>query len=121
MSKKDSAGVYQKKDGYWAYRFGIVVGGKTIVKRKYTDEFGNKLKTKREAIVAREAAMVAVRSERMLSKISLLLLILMKLEIGLLIVFFLSGFQCFPSLDGYIILEFIEVSVVYLALDLSRY
>lgn len=64
MAKKDSAGVYQKKDGYWAYRFGIVVGGKTIVKRKYTDEFGNKLKTKRDAIAAREAAMVAVRTER---------------------------------------------------------
>ena len=65
MSDKNPAGVYQKKHGYWEYRFGIVVNGKTVVKRKSTDEFGNKLKTKREAIAAREAAMVAARTERM--------------------------------------------------------
>ena len=65
MPDKNSAGVYQKKNGYWEYRFGIVVNGKTVVKRKSTDEFGNKLKTKREAIAAREAAMVAARTERM--------------------------------------------------------
>ena len=65
MSGKSTAGVYQRKDGYWEYRFGIVINGKTVVKRKSTDEFGNKLKTKREAIAAREAAMVAARTERM--------------------------------------------------------
>ena len=65
MSDKNPAGVYQKKNGYWEYRFGIVVNGKTVVKRKSTNEFGNKLRTKREAIAAREAAMVAARTERM--------------------------------------------------------
>ncbi len=64
MSDRNSAGVYQKKNGYWEYRFGIVVGGKTVVKRKSTDEQGNKLRTKREAIAAREAAMVAARTAR---------------------------------------------------------
>ncbi len=64
MSDRNSAGVYQKKNGYWEYRFGIVVNGKTIVKRKSTDEQGNKLRTKREAIAAREAAMVIARTER---------------------------------------------------------
>lgn len=64
MSDRNSAGVYQKKNGYWEYRFGIVVSGKTIVKRKSTDEHGNKLRTKREAIAAREAAMVTARKER---------------------------------------------------------
>ena len=64
MSDRNSAGVYQKKNGYWEYRFGIVVGGKTVVKRKSTDEQGNKLRTKREAIAAREAAMVIARTER---------------------------------------------------------
>ena len=64
MSDRNSAGIYQKKNGYWEYRFGIVVGGKTVVKRKSTDEQGNKLRTKREAIAAREAAMVAARTER---------------------------------------------------------
>lgn len=64
MSDRNSAGVYQKKNGYWEYRFGIVVSGKTIVKRNSTDEHGNKLRTKREAIAAREAAMVTARKER---------------------------------------------------------
>lgn len=64
MADPKSAGVSQKKNGYWEYRFGVVVNGKTIVKRKSTDELGNKLKTKREAIAAREAAIVAVRTER---------------------------------------------------------
>ncbi len=65
MSKQGNAGVYQRKDGYWEYRFGVVVNGKTIAKRKSTDELGNKLKTKRDAIAAREAAIVAVRTERL--------------------------------------------------------
>lgn len=65
MAKKNSAGIYQKPNGYWEYRFAVVVGGKTISKKKGTDEQGNKLKTKREAIAAREAAMVAARTERM--------------------------------------------------------
>lgn len=64
MGKQVSAGVYQKDNGYWEYRFAIRVGGKRIEKKKGTDELGNKLKTKREAIAAREAAIVAARTER---------------------------------------------------------
>ncbi len=64
MAKQDSTGVYQKDNGYWEYRFVIVVDGKQIAKKKGTDEHGNKLKTKREAIKAREAAMVQARTER---------------------------------------------------------
>ena len=64
MSKQENTGVYQRKDGYWEYRFAVVVHGKTIAKRKSTDELGNKLKTKREAIAARKAAIAAVRTER---------------------------------------------------------
>ena len=63
MSKQGNTGVYQRKDGYWEYRFGVVVNGKTIARRKSTDELGNKLKTKRDAIAAREAAIVAARTE----------------------------------------------------------
>ena len=65
MSKQGNTGVYQRKDGYWEYRFGVVVNGKTIARRKSTDELGNKLKTKRDAIAAREAAIVAARTERL--------------------------------------------------------
>ena len=64
MSKKHEAGVYQKENGFWEYRFTIVANGTRISKKKGTDEFGNKLRTKRDAIKAREAAMVAARNER---------------------------------------------------------
>ncbi len=63
MAKKD-AGVFQMKNGKWAYRFKMVVDGKEISRRKTTDEHGNKLLNKTEAIKAREAAMVAARTER---------------------------------------------------------
>ena len=58
-----STGVYQKDNGYWEYRFVMMVDGKQVNKKKSTDAFGNKLKTKKDAIKAREAAMLAARSE----------------------------------------------------------
>ena len=61
---KNSVGVYQKDNGYWEYRFVMMVDGKQINKKKSTDAQGNKLKTKTEAIRAREAAMAAARTER---------------------------------------------------------
>ena len=64
VPKLDDTGVYRKKNGCWEYRFGVVVGGKTVYKKKSTDEHGNKLLTKSAAIAARDAAMVAVRQER---------------------------------------------------------
>jgi integrase len=64
MATNNSVGVYQKDNGYWEYRFVVVVNGKKIARKKCTDELGNKLKTKREAIAAREAALVATRTER---------------------------------------------------------
>lgn len=64
MAKRNDAGVYQKDNGFWEYRFIIMVDGKQISRKKCTDEFGNKLKTKSEAIKAREAAIFKVRTER---------------------------------------------------------
>ena len=60
MAKGKEVGVFQKEDGYWGYRFSIIIDGKQIAKRKFTDEKGNKLRTKSEAVKAREAAMVTV-------------------------------------------------------------
>lgn len=57
----NSAGVYQKDNGYWEYRFVMMVDGKKVNKKKATDAFGNKLKTQKEAIKAREAAMLEAR------------------------------------------------------------
>ena len=64
LSKLNDTGVYRKKNGCWEYRFGVVVGGKTIFKKKSTDEYGNKLFTKSAAVAARDAAMVAVKQEK---------------------------------------------------------
>ena len=62
MATNNNAGVYQKDNGYWEYRFVMMVDGKKINKKKSTDAFGNKLKTQKEAIKAREAAMQEARS-----------------------------------------------------------
>ena len=64
MAKNNDAGVFQLENGLWAYRFVIVVEGKQITKRKTTDEFGNKLKTKKQAIKARENAIIEARIEQ---------------------------------------------------------
>lgn len=62
---KNDSGVYQKKNGFWEYRFAIRVNGKRIEKKKSTDSLGNKLRTKRDAIAARDQAIVQLRTERM--------------------------------------------------------
>lgn len=49
-------GVYQLENGYWAYRFSILIDGRRVSKKKTTDEQGNKLKTKAQAAKARETA-----------------------------------------------------------------
>lgn len=61
-------GVYQMESGYWAYRFSIVVDGKRISRKKTTDEFGNKLKSKKQAAKAREAAIRKVITESQRSR-----------------------------------------------------
>ena len=67
MSKK-STGVFRMDNGLWAYRFKITVNGKVISRRKSTDEKGNRLNNKTEAIKAREAAIVAARTEQLRKK-----------------------------------------------------
>ena len=64
MVKPKDTGVYQKKDGYWEYRFVIRVDGKKIGRKKCTDEHGNKFSTKKEAMIAREEAMRNLRIEK---------------------------------------------------------
>lgn len=58
MAKANDTGVYQLKSGRWAFRYTITVGGQKKDVRKAKDEKGNPLTTKREAIKARQAAMV---------------------------------------------------------------
>ena len=55
---KQENGVYQQENGYWAYRFSIVVNGERIIRRRARDEQGQPFKTKRAAAKARTAAIV---------------------------------------------------------------
>ena len=63
MPQKET-GVYQRDDGFWEYRFVIKVNGIQIARKKSTDQFGNKLKTKKQAIQARALAIQKAREER---------------------------------------------------------
>ena len=63
MAKNDT-GVYQLDNGCWAFRFTLTTGGKKKDFRKAKDEFGNPLKTKREAVKARQLAIEREREER---------------------------------------------------------
>lgn len=63
MAKTEN-GIYQMENGLWAYRFSIVIDGKRISRKKTTDADGNKLKAKREATKAREAAIANAHIEQ---------------------------------------------------------
>ena len=57
MAKQDTTGIYQLSNGHWAYRYTITNKGKRKEVRKAKDEFGNPLKTQKQAIAARKAAL----------------------------------------------------------------
>ena len=57
MSNK-AKGVYQLENGYWGFRYTYTINGKKKDVKKSKDEFGNPLKTEKQAIKAREAAML---------------------------------------------------------------
>ena len=64
MGKQNTTGVYKMENGYWAFRFKIVVDGVAVNQRRTKDADGNKLLSKTEALRAREAAIAAARIER---------------------------------------------------------
>ena len=55
MPKLNDTGVYQLKNGYWGFRYVIVVDGKRIERKRNVDEVGNPYKTKTAAVKARQA------------------------------------------------------------------
>lgn len=57
MAKQKDIGVYQLPNGNWSYRYTITHNGKRKEVRKAKDEFGNSLKTKKQAIDARKSAL----------------------------------------------------------------
>ncbi len=64
MANNKDSGIFKLENGNWGFRFVITVDGKKISSRKSTDEFGNKLKTKKQAVKAREKAIAEARIER---------------------------------------------------------
>lgn len=57
MGTVNNTGVYQLPNGLWAYRFTWRENGKKKNRKGTKDEFGNPLKTKKQAIAARKAAL----------------------------------------------------------------
>ena len=58
MAILDETGVYQLKNGKWAYRYTTTSGGYKKDVRKAKDIFGNPFLTKKAAIKARQTAIV---------------------------------------------------------------
>jgi len=56
MAKKETVGVYQLDNGYWAYRFVITVNGKKKAQKRVKDELGQPYKTQKQAMKARSIA-----------------------------------------------------------------
>ena len=63
MAHEDS-GVLQLENGFWEYRFTMVVDGRKVSSRKRKDEEGNPLKTKKAALKARKEAMKRAQNAR---------------------------------------------------------
>jgi hypothetical protein len=57
MGTTNNTGVYQLPNGQWAYRFTWRENGKKKNRKGTKDEFGNPLKTKKQAVAARKAAL----------------------------------------------------------------
>ena len=64
MANRNQSGVFKLDNGYWAYRFSLLIDGKRICKRKTVDKQGNKLKSKKHAILAKEQAIKDAHLER---------------------------------------------------------
>lgn len=64
MGKSDDTGIIKLDNGCYAYRFTIMVDGQQISQRKSVDASGNKLRTVKQAIRARNDAMYVARTER---------------------------------------------------------
>ena len=69
MAKLDTTGVYQLQNGYWGFRYAIVVDGKRIERRRNVDEVGNPYKTKTSAVKARKTMMEQERNAQLQKKV----------------------------------------------------
>ena len=66
MSETGFVGVYQLENGYWGYRYAIVINGKRKEAKKLKNESGNPFKTAKQAAKAREIAIAQEKSKALL-------------------------------------------------------
>ena len=66
MSETGFAGVYQLDNGYWAYRYAIVINGKRKEGKRLKNESGKPFKTAKQAARAREIAIAQEKTKSML-------------------------------------------------------
>ena len=62
MSKTRDVGVYQLDNGNWGYRYGVVVNGRTVWKKKSKDDTGSPFRTKMAAVRARNLSLAQVQN-----------------------------------------------------------
>lgn len=64
MPKINETGVFQLNNGYWGFRYAIVVNGKRVERKRNVDEVGNPYKTKTAASKARQAMIERERNQQ---------------------------------------------------------
>lgn len=68
MPKLNTTGIYQLNNGYWGFRYVVVVNDKRIERRRNVDDMGNPFKTKTSAIKARQAMIERERNSQIEEK-----------------------------------------------------
>ena len=63
MASTNKTGIFQNANGTWGYRFSLLIDGKRVTQRKFTDENGNRLTNAKAAAKAREAAIAQAHIE----------------------------------------------------------
>lgn len=68
MPKLDDTGVYQLNNGYWGFRYAIIVNNQRKERKRNVDENGNPYKTKTSAVKARKEMIEKERNSALNSK-----------------------------------------------------
>ena len=66
MSRNANSGIFQLENGYWGYRFIVTVDGKRKAQKRTRDDMGKPFKTEKQAIKAREKAVIMEKTRLML-------------------------------------------------------
>ena len=66
MSKERNIGIFQLENGCWGYRFIVTVNGKRKAQKRVRDEVGRPYKTEKQALKAREKAILMEKTRMLL-------------------------------------------------------